>query len=156
MKIRLAGIKKFSVADGPGIRTVIFMQGCKIKCKGCHNKSTWDLKGGYEQEIESLTNYIDIICSNKKITISGGEPLLQLKELEYLLQILHEKKYDVCLYTGYNIEDIPKSIFKYLNYIKIGKYYEEFKDLSLKYVGSSNQKFYKVEFRGENLWLKEI
>ncbi|EYE87621.1 hypothetical protein Q428_12350 [Fervidicella metallireducens AeB] len=91
MEIRLAGIKEFSVADGPGIRTVIFTQGCKNRCKGCHNISTWDLNGGYIQEINSLISYIDSICPNKKVTISGGEPLIQYNELKYLLKVLYKK-----------------------------------------------------------------
>ncbi len=66
-----------SHVDGPGIRTVLFMQGCDIRCKGCQNKSTWDINKGKEVDIDDLVDELKQKVFNKKITISGGEPLVQ-------------------------------------------------------------------------------
>lgn len=156
MKIRLAGIREASVADGPGIRTVVFLQGCLKQCKGCHNPDTWSLDGGFLEEVDDLVLRIGSICTNKKVTISGGEPLLQYEQLKVLLQKLKENGYDICLYTGYEIEQVPKEILRYLNYIKVGGYEENLRDLRLPYVGSKNQKFYAVECGGDRICLKEI
>lgn len=64
-----------SICDGPGIRTVLFLQGCKKRCEGCHNPQTWEIKAG---KIIAISELFEAICANskmKRITISGGEPL---------------------------------------------------------------------------------
>lgn len=76
----------------------------------------------------------------KRVTISGGEPLLQLKELFELVIKLKKKNYDIGLYTSYEIEEVPKELLKYLNFIKVGKYIDKLK-IENKFYGSSNQKF---------------
>lgn len=91
MKIRIAGISKESLVDGPGIRYVIFAQGCLHNCIGCHNPSTHPLDGGYLVDINEIYN--DII-SNKFIdgvTFSGGEPFLQVNEFTEIAKKLKEK-----------------------------------------------------------------
>ena len=62
-----------SVVDGPGIRTVLFMQGCDLHCKGCQNRSTWDIEKGKKVDIDELVNELNKKVFNKKITISCGE-----------------------------------------------------------------------------------
>ena len=66
-----------SVVDGPGIRTVLFMQGCDLHCKGCQNRSTWDIEKGKKVDIDELVNELTKKVFNKKIKISGCEPLIQ-------------------------------------------------------------------------------
>lgn len=83
MKGRIHSIETFGTVDGPGIRYVVFTQGCLLRCQFCHNADTWELHGGKEmavQEIiEDLTAYLPFInASGGGITVSGGEPLLQL------------------------------------------------------------------------------
>ena len=78
--IRVAGIVSESVVDGPGIRFVIFTQGCEHSCKGCHNPDAQDLKGG---EFVNAMNLIEQIKNNSLldgVTFSGGEPFLQARE----------------------------------------------------------------------------
>ena len=97
-----------SICDGPGIRTVVFLQGCNIHCKGCQNPQTWDIHKGKQVTINKL---IDEICANsytKRITISGGEPLMQVEAVYELIRGLHEKKMDIALYTSYEYKNIPQ------------------------------------------------
>lgn len=139
-KIRINQLnKKPSLTDGPGYRTVLFLQGCNLKCKGCHNKSTWNFSGGFEIDIDELVKEIEKICFNKKITISGGEPLLQIESLRELLNKISD--FDICLYTGFEFKNVPRDILKYLNYIKVGPFVKEKFSSEIPYVGSSNQKF---------------
>ena len=70
-------MKNPSLCDGYGYRTVVFLQGCNLHCPGCHNKSTWALDKGTLIEDLELARILREKAINKKVTISGGEPLLQ-------------------------------------------------------------------------------
>lgn len=75
-------LETFGLVDGPGIRYVVFMQGCRMRCKYCHNPETWDMKGGTEWKADDLFKrayrYHNYWKNNGGITVSGGEPLLQI------------------------------------------------------------------------------
>ena len=74
MKIRLYGVVNDSIVDGPGLRYTVFTQGCLHRCVGCHNPQSWDLDGGYEEDIATI---VDEILRNPLldgVTFSGGEP----------------------------------------------------------------------------------
>ena len=82
IKGRIHSIETFGTVDGPGIRFVVFTQGCPLRCLYCHNRDTWDTKGGKEvavdEIIEELKKYIEFIqFSGGGITVTGGEPTLQ-------------------------------------------------------------------------------
>ena len=133
-----------SIVDGPGIRTVLFVQGCKRRCEECHNPSTWDMEGGIEFDIDEIVDELIEKCINKKVTISGGEPLLQYSPVLELVKKL--KDFNIVFYTSFELEDIPKELLKYIDYIKVGKYIKEKRTTILPFVGSENQKF--IELRG--------
>lgn len=133
-----------SICDGPGIRTVIFLQGCEKHCSGCHNPQTWDLNSGKLISISEIVDGILIHSKTKRITISGGEPLLQIKPLLRLMQTLKAEKYEIALYTGYNENQIPSEILMYIEYIKYGSFMITKKSSTLPYIGSSNQVFKKI------------
>ena len=128
-----------SVVDGPGIRTVLFMQGCDIRCKGCQNQSSWDMKKGKEIEVNDLASELNKKVFNKKITISGGEPLMQKDALIELLIKLKKCDFDITLYTGHVKEEVPKEIIKKVNYLKTGNFIEKLKTTVKPFVGSTNQ-----------------
>lgn len=131
--------------DGPGLRTVIFFQGCSRKCKGCHNRSTWDKESGMNLSIEDILKILNNINNPlKKVTISGGEPLDQLIELKKLVIELYKAGYEIALYTSYEIQKVPKDILRRLKYLKTGKYIEKYK-IENKFYGSYNQKFLELE-----------
>lgn len=73
-------LETFGLVDGPGVRTVVFLKGCRLRCKYCHNPDTWSGEGGLwtaEQLFERVKKYKTYWRSNGGITVSGGEPLLQ-------------------------------------------------------------------------------
>lgn len=133
-----------SLVDGPGIRTVLYMQGCDIHCPGCHIPATWDIKKGNEIDIATLAEKLDKNVINKKITISGGEPLLQKEALLELVKELYKRGFDIALYTGHKKEEVPKEIIQYLTYLKTGNFIKELKTTVKPFVGSTNQEFEKV------------
>ena len=132
-----------SLVDGPGVRTVVFFQGCDLRCKGCHNKSAWDISKGTEVNVNELVTLIEKEVVNKKITISGGEPLMQAEGLIELVKML--KGFDIAVYTGHEISDVPKELLENITYIKTGSFKEELKTTMKPYVGSSNQEFRRVK-----------
>ncbi len=131
-----------SLCDGYGYRTVLFLQGCNLKCSGCQNQSTWDINKGKLIDVKELALQIRKKCKNKKLTISGGEPLLQANSLKDLLEEL--KDFNLCLYTGHELSDVPPEILKYLKYIKVGSFKKELMTTIKPFVGSTNQEFIEV------------
>ena len=92
---RVHSIETFGTVDGPGIRFVVFMQGCPLKCMYCHNRDTWEVNAGNLTNVDDLVaeikRYIPYIeSSNGGVTVSGGEPLLQAKFVTCLFKKLQE------------------------------------------------------------------
>lgn len=133
-----------SIVDGPGIRTVLYLQGCHQHCEGCHNPGTWDINGGKKVTIDSLVEEILDKSMTKKITISGGEPLLQVEAVLELSKKLKSKNFNITLYTGYELEHVPNEILEYLDYIKVGRYEKDKRSTTVDYIGSTNQRFIKL------------
>lgn len=147
--LRVAGIVEESIVDGPGIRFVIFTQGCPHKCIGCHNPQTHDLNAGKELEINEILERINENPLLKGITLSGGEPFLQAKALSTLIDKISNKKLDIITYTGFKYEEILEKaddsncFLDLLNRTDIlidGRFEIDKKDENLKFRGSSNQR----------------
>lgn len=154
MKLKLAGIEKESIVDGPGIRFVVFTQGCPHKCKGCHNPQTWDYQGGENWYIEDLLKEIKKVRGIKGVTFSGGEPFDQAEALVVLAKEIKKLGLDIVTYTGYIFEEIlalgeiNTSYRNLLNLTDIlidGPYMDEYRDLDLPFRGSSNQRVILVK-----------
>ena len=145
--MRIAGIVRDSIVDGPGIRDVIFMQGCSHHCKGCHNAQTWNTSGGVERLSGSILR--ELSDSQNDITISGGEPLLQWDALLRLLELIKESTDKrIWLYTGHTV-DLRQQCYhvlaRYVDVIVDGKFVEELKDPDLLFRGSSNQRLVDIK-----------
>lgn len=102
---KVHSVDSFSTVDGPGIRFVLFLQGCHLKCKYCQNRDTWDINGGKYQSLDELFNKIMnyknyFISSGGGVTVSGGEPLLQFHFLIELFKKLREKNIHTCIDTS--------------------------------------------------------
>lgn len=102
---KIHSTESFGTVDGPGIRFVIFLQGCHLQCKYCHNRDTWDIKGGeyktLDEIMEKIKDYKNyIIPSGGGVTVTGGEPLLQVKFLIELFKRLKEQKISTCIDTS--------------------------------------------------------
>ena len=110
---KIHSLETFGTVDGPGIRFVIFVQGCSLKCKYCHNRDTWNMNSGFECSVSELIeqimrykSYMD--NSNGGVTVSGGEPLLQLDFLIELFKKLKKLKIHTAIDTSGIIPIIPK------------------------------------------------
>ena len=107
VKARIHSFESFGAVDGPGIRFVIFFQGCGLRCKYCHNRDTWAINAGLEYTSDELISKISryknyFAVSNGGVTLSGGEPLLQQDFLLELLPKLKKQKIHVAIDTSGN------------------------------------------------------
>ncbi len=103
---RIHSVETFGTVDGPGIRYVVFTQGCDFRCKYCHNPDTWNCKGGTTTSVQSLVE--DIVKYKRYIqgvTVSGGEPLLQLNFVTDLFKEIKKNNLETCLDTSGSIFD---------------------------------------------------
>ncbi len=106
MKVRIAGYKKHSMVNGPGVRFVLFLQGCPHHCRGCQNPDTWDPAGGQEAETERLIELIARTRYLDGITLSGGDPLCQPAAAAQIAQAARQAGLSVWCYTGWTLEQV--------------------------------------------------
>ena len=152
--IRLAGIIRESIVDGPGIRFVVFAQGCPHNCIGCHNAETHDFYGGYDESIERIMKAIDEDPLISGVTFSGGEPVCQPEAFAQLAKEVKKRNLSLMMFSGYIFEDILtmssenqalKELVENLDLLMDGPYVEEERDLTLRFRGSRNQRFIDVK-----------
>lgn len=153
-KLRLAGVIRESIVDGPGIRMTVFTQGCPHHCKGCHNPTTHDFNGGYVSDPENILKAIDQNPLLKGVTFSGGEPFMQAEALAELAVEIHKRGLDIITYTGFTYEQLSDSfdkfpdrreLLKQTDYLIDGKFEEDKKSLNLQFRGSSNQRIIDIK-----------
>lgn len=153
MKLRIAGVTKESVVDGPGIRLVIFAQGCPHRCSGCHNPETHVSDGGIETTVTELAKMIKQVKLIRGVTFSGGEPLMQPQAFARLAEIIKAAGYDLVVYSGYKFEEIMEmaavnkyisTLIKHTDILVDGPYIAELRDLRLAFRGSVNQRLIDV------------
>lgn len=145
MKGIIHSTETFGTVDGPGIRYIVFMQGCPLKCKYCHNRDTWNIKLGKECTIEELINDMKRYQNYYKfsgggLTISGGEPTLQAEFVAELLKTAKSEGFHTCLDTS-GFVDIEKIIpmLEYTDLVLLDiKHIDEKKCIEL--TGQSNKK----------------
>ena len=114
---KIHSFESLGAVDGPGIRFVVFMQGCHLRCKYCQNRDTWDINAGksytVKEVIEKILRYKNyILASNGGVTLSGGEPLLQQDFVIALFRELKKQNISTCLDTSgmFSITDKIKQI----------------------------------------------
>lgn len=143
-----------SIVDGPGIRFVIFAQGCLRHCKECHNPSTFDLDGGTLWKIEDIMGKIKENPLLQGVTFSGGEPFLQAESFIKVAKQCHELGLNVLSYTGYTFEQLVsgfpshpdwKELLENIDILIDGPFLKEYKSLLLLFRGSSNQRILDVK-----------
>ncbi len=145
-------IEKTSIANGEGIRVVLWVSGCSLHCRGCHNPETWNINSGEffgEDAKKELFEALDKPYI-KGITFSGGHPLENenIDDVYCLCKEIKEKlpTKDIWLYTGYTFENINSHpIMQYIDVLVDGKYIDEQRDLTLKFCGSKNQRLINVQ-----------
>ncbi len=154
MQLRVAGITQESVVDGPGLRVVIFTQGCPHHCPGCHNPQTHDPNGGHLNTIEQILPVIENSRLIRGVTFSGGEPFLQPKPLTYLAKQIQKRGLDIVTYTGFRFEELLalglrrpeiKELLQHTDILIDGPYQAAERDLRLAFRGSRNQRLIDVQ-----------
>jgi len=147
-KLRLAGVIRESIVDGPGIRMTVFTQGCPHQCKGCHNEQTWDFSGGYESSTERILEEAQKDPILRGLTFSGGEPFAQAENMAILAKEAKKLGYDIFCYTGYTFEKLYsefenhpeyKELLSYCDWLVDGPFVLEKRSLMTKFRGSTNQ-----------------
>ena len=151
MKIRLYGTVNDSIVDGPGLRYVIFTQGCLHHCPGCHNPDSHAIDGGYIEDTEQCLLEIDQNPLLDGVTLSGGEPFLQATALIHFVQKVKKRHLHVTIYSGYTFEEIlelgdeEKKLLSLCDTLVDGKFILSLKSMELLYKGSSNQRIIDIQ-----------
>ena len=166
IKGRIHSFETFGTLDGPGIRFVLFMQGCPLKCKYCHNRDTWDTSGGQEYTVSKIVKqimhsktYID--ASNGGVTVSGGEPLLQAKFVTELFKELKKLNIHTCLDTAGSlpINDEIKELLNYTDLVLLDiKHIDNDKCINLTGLSNANElNFAKYLSDNEiHMWIRQV
>ena len=147
--LRIAGTIPESIVDGPGIRYVVFTQGCPHGCPGCHNPQTHDFAGGKEVQVCDLLADITKRPYVKAVTLSGGEPFCQLAPLAELAAALKEKGFHLMCYSGFTFEELlhkddARPLLEQLDLLVDGRFVEAEKNIELRFRGSANQRVLDV------------
>lgn len=148
--IRLAAdLTVDSIVDGPGLRMVLWTQGCAHHCKGCQNESTWDFNGGGLVPISMVLEAIDDVKYQDGITFSGGDPMFQPESCDKIAEHCKKRGLNIWVYTGFTYEELMLMAKKnpiYLDFLKKidvlvdGRFILKERDLSLLFRGSRNQR----------------
>ena len=149
LKLNILSIEEGTSVDGPGLRTSIYLAGCRHQCQGCHNPKSWNFDEGISMTLEEL---VDIVAYNDfNVTLSGGDPFYHSREVLELCQIIKERlDKNVWCYTGFTWEEIISSsvlstLLKCIDVVVDGRYIESLRDASLHFRGSSNQRIIDVK-----------
>jgi len=149
MLFKLAGIERESIVDGPGIRLAVFFQGCDHKCLFCHNPKSWEFDGGTSVDTQDIIEEYKANPLYKGITLTGGDPVYQASAALELTNEIHKLGGNVWLYTGFTMKELlqmsetVRSLVNSVDAIVDGPFMIEYKDLSLRFRGSSNQHIYE-------------
>ena len=148
-----ATIKKFDIANGPGVRVSLFVSGCRNRCPGCFNPETWSFTYGQEFTSETLQELVRLYDNPNisGLSILGGDPF-EPENIETVYEICKLMKFlkpakDIWVWTGYDfladgLIDLP--VMKYIDVLIDGRFEEDNKDLTLKWRGSTNQRIIDV------------
>lgn len=163
---KVHSIESFGTVDGPGIRFVLFLQGCHLQCKYCHNRDTWDLKGGEYKSLDDIFDKIKryknyMMLSSGGVTVTGGEPLLQVKFLIELFKKLKAEGIHTCIDTSgiVAITDDIKELLKYTDLVLLDiKHIDDEKCKKL--VGVSNKRELEfAQYLSDNnikIWIRQV
>lgn len=150
--LNVSGIIYESMVDGPGLRTVLFTQGCPHHCPGCHNMSTWAYKKNQIHDTQELGRLLIEQTPSKALTFSGGEPFVQAKACSEIAVLLREEGFNLWSYTGYNWEDLislhNRDISRFLSQLDVvvdGRFILSKKTMTVPFRGSSNQRLIDVQ-----------
>lgn len=152
--IRLAAILPESLVNGPGIRRVLFSQGCSHNCDGCFSPHTHSYEEGTWISMDEIIQGISSNPLLRGVTFSGGDPFEQAEKFAYIAKAVKKLGLSIWCYTGYTFEYILankskrkgwEELISYIDVIVDGKFEKDKANSSLKYRGSSNQRIIDVK-----------
>lgn len=158
-------IETMGLVDGPNIRTVIFMQGCPLRCMFCHNPDTWQLKSNFmmtsKEVVDEVRKYRTYIEMGGGVTFSGGEPLLQSEFLLDMLKLCKKAGFHTCIDTsgtGYSKQYLDE-ILKYTDLVILDikaidrKNYEE---ITFRKMDMFNYFIERLKINNNKLWIRQV
>lgn len=151
--MNFAQIRRYDVANGPGIRTTIFVTGCTHKCRNCFNEEYQDFNFGDPWTSKETDEVIKDLRLDevKGLTILGGEPFQnEVDLLQVIRDIKKEVQKEIWIFSGYTYEEIlkdldKKKLLEECDVLVDGRFVEALKDLSLRFRGSSNQRIIDIK-----------
>ncbi|MBP3309896.1 MAG: pyruvate formate lyase-activating protein [Ruminococcus sp.] len=167
LKGRIHSTESFGTVDGPGVRFVVFFQGCPLRCRYCHNPDTWDFNGGTEMTADELMaeydSYKEFLKSGG-ITATGGEPLAQPEFLAELFRLAKERGVHTCLDTSagvYNPDSHEKidEALKYTDLVMLDiKHIDDISHKKLTGIGNSDILAFAEHLRelGIPVWIRHV
>lgn len=164
IKGRIHSIESMGLVDGPGIRVVVFFQGCALRCKYCHNPDTWGNGEGEEYTPEELVKKIERFKpyfkqSGGGVTLSGGDPLRQPEFLLEVLKLCKERDIHTCLDTsGYGLGDYDE-ILKYTDLVLFDiKHFtrEGYKNITQLEIDESLNFLSAMERNNTKIWIRHV
>lgn len=143
-----AQIRKYDIANGPGVRTTIFLTGCTLNCKNCFNKEYQNFHFGKVFDEKAFDEVMDCLsdANISGLSVLGGEPFDNLAGLkEFITKVRAKSEKDIWIYSGYTFEELLEKdgamdVLKNIDVLVDGRFVEDLKDLKLKFRGSSNQR----------------
>ena len=143
-----AQIRKYDIANGPGVRTTIFLTGCTLNCKNCFNKEYQNFHFGKVFDEKAFDEVMDCLsdANISGLSVLGGEPFDNLAGLkEFITKVRANSEKDIWVYSGYTFEELLEKdgamdVLKNIDVLVDGRFVEDLKDLKLKFRGSSNQR----------------
>lgn len=150
-KLRLAAPCNIdSIVDGPGLRIVVWTQGCPHHCPFCHNAQTQPFEDGFEVDSDEIIKFIQSSHLQAGVTLSGGEPFMQAKALIPVAQAAIDMGLNVWAYSGFTYEEIlsdedKKALLEYVDVLVDGRFVNDLKHYKLRFKGSRNQRIIDVK-----------
>ena len=159
---RVNSIETMGLVDGPGIRIVVFMQGCKLRCLYCHNPETWSCDCDNTMSVDELVNkvlrYKNYISKNGGVTFSGGEPLLQSDFICECLKRLKEENIHTCIDTsgvGFDYEKLMDLVDLFIVDVKSIDS-EEYKYITGRDIDEYNTFMNLIQSKKKKIWLRQV
>lgn len=160
---KINSIETMGLVDGPGVRFVVFMQGCPLRCKFCHNPETWRLNGkskkySPEELIKNILNYKSYFKNNGGVTFSGGEPLMQKEFLLKCLKLCKKENIHTCIDTAGSIPDC-KEILKYTDLVMFdikGTNKDNYKEMTGSNIDTSLDFLKLCQEMNKKLWIRVV
>lgn len=162
VKGSINSIETFGLVDGPGIRTVVFLNGCKLRCKYCHNPEMWNMQSlNYtpQELVSKIVRYKPYFKNGGGVTFSGGEPLLQIDFLIETCKLLKEQGVHIAIDTaGVGVGKYDE-ILKYVDLVLLDVKYageDEYKKLTGQPIVESEKFIKAINERGISVWIRQV